>query len=237
MFFGLFWGDWTIFLLIPAMMFALWAQFRVQSTFHKYDKVLSSSNMTGAEAARRILDKNGIYDVRVERISGHLSDHFDPRTKVIRLSDSTYGSNSVAAIGVAAHEAGHAVQYATGYAPIRLRQAIVPMTRFGSALAMPLFLIGLLLVGFGAINPTVGEYMMFGGIVLFSLSTIFQLITLPVEFNASKRAILAIKNENLTTETVSGVRKVLTAAAMTYVTAMLITLANLMRFLVRSRRR
>ena len=233
MFFGLVWGDWTIFLLIPAMIFALWAQFRVQSTFHKYDKVLSSSNMTGAEAARRILDKNGIYDVRVERISGHLSDHFDPRTKVIRLSDSTYGSNSVAAIGVAAHEAGHAVQYATGYVPIRLRQAIVPMTRFGSALAMPLFLIGLLLVGFGAINPTVGEYMMFGGIVLFSLSTIFQLITLPVEFNASSRALRALEGGGvLEGRELRGARAVLSAAAMTYVAALATSLAYLLRFVL-----
>ena len=233
MFFGLFWGDWTILLLIPAMIFALWAQFKVQSTFKKYDRVMSQKNLTGADAARRILDANGLYDVKVEYVRGHLNDHYDPRSNVIRLSDATFGSVSVAAIGVAAHEAGHAVQYATGYAPIRLRQAIVPVTRFGSALAMPLFLIGLLLVGFGSIDPVIGEYMMFGGIVLFSLSTLFQLVTLPVEFNASSRAIKVLEGSGmLDSREVDGARAVLSAAAMTYVAALATSLAYLLRFIL-----
>ena len=233
MFFGLFWGDWTIFLLLPAMIFAFWAQFKVQSTFKKYDRVMSSKNMTGADAARRILDANGLYDVKVEHVRGHLNDHFDPRENVIRLSDATYSSVSVAAIGVAAHEAGHAVQHAEGYAPIRLRQAIVPVTRFGSALAMPLFLIGLLLIGFGGVDPVVGEFMMFGGILLFSLSTIFQLITLPVEFNASSRALKVLEGSGVfDKQEIGGARAVLSAAAMTYVAALATSLAYLLRFIL-----
>ena len=233
MFFGLFWGDWTILLLVPAMIFALWAQFKVQSTFKKYDRVMSTKNLTGADAARRILDANGLYDVKVEYVRGHLNDHYDPRTNVIRLSDATFGSVSVAAIGVAAHEAGHAVQHATGYAPIRLRQAIVPVTRFGSALAMPLFLIGLLLVGFGSVDSVIGEYLMFGGIVLFSLSTLFQLVTLPVEFNASSRAVKVLEGSGmLDSREVDGARAVLSAAAMTYVAALATSLAYLLRFIL-----
>ena len=233
MFFGFFWGDWTLLLLIPTMIFALWAQFRVQSTFKKYDRVISSKKLTGAEAARRILDANGLYDVQVEHVRGHLNDHFDPRTRVIRLSDATYGSASVAAIGVAAHEAGHAVQHATGYAPIRLRKAIVPVTRFGSALAMPLFLIGLLLTGFSASGGYFGEAMMLGGIVLFSLSVLFQLVTLPVEFNASARAIRVLEGSGmLDSRETSGARAVLSAAAMTYVAALATSLAYLIRFIL-----
>lgn len=233
MFFGLFWGDWTLLLLLPAMFFAIWAQFKVQSTFKKYDKVFSDKNITGADAARRILDANGLYDVKVEYVRGYLNDHFDPRTNVIRLSDATYGSVSVAAIGVAAHEAGHAVQHATDYAPIRLRQAIVPVTRFGSALAMPLFLIGLLLIGFGGADPVIGEFMMFGGIALFSLSTVFQLITLPVEFNASSRALKVLEGSGmLDSDEIGGARAVLSAAAMTYVAALATSLAYLLRFVL-----
>ena len=233
MFFGLFWGDWTILLLLPAMIFAISAQMKVQSTFKKYDRIQSARRMTGADAARRILDLNGLYHVKVEYVRGHLNDHFDPRTNVIRLSDATYGSTSVAAIGVAAHEAGHAVQHATGYAPIKLRSAIVPITQFGSRLSMPLFLIGLLLVSYGAIDPVVGEYMMFGGIVLFSLSTIFQLVTLPVEFNASRRALVTLEESGLLyNEEVAGARAVLSAAAMTYVAALATSLAYLLRFII-----
>lgn len=233
MFFGLFWGDWTILLLLPAMIFAISAQMKVQSTFKKYDRIQSTRRMTGADAARRILDLNGLYHVKVEYVRGHLNDHFDPRTNVIRLSDATYGSTSVAAIGVAAHEAGHAVQHATGYAPIKLRSAIVPITQFGSRLSMPLFLIGLLLVSYGAIDPVVGEYLMLGGIVLFSLSTIFQLVTLPVEFNASRRALVTLEESGLLyNEEVAGARAVLSAAAMTYVAALATSLAYLLRFII-----
>lgn len=233
MFFGLFWGDWTIILLMPAMIFALVAQARVQSTFKKYDRVHSQRRMTGAEVARRILDRNGLYEVKVEYVRGHLSDHYDPRANVIRLSDATYGSTSVAAIGVAAHEAGHAVQHATGYMPIKIRSAIIPVTQFGSRLAMPLFLIGLLLVGFSVLDPVIGEYLMFSGIVLFSLSTLFQLVTLPVEFNASSRALRTLEeSEILYSNEISGARAVLRAAAMTYVAALATSLAYLLRFII-----
>ncbi len=233
MFFGLFWGDWTFIVLLPAMIFALVAQAKVQSTFKKYDKIHSSRHMTGADVARRILDLNGLYHVKVEYVRGHLNDHFDPRTNVIRLSDATYGSTSVAAIGVAAHEAGHAVQHATGYAPIRLRSAIIPVTQFGSRLSMPLFLIGLLLVGFGMIDPVIGEFVMFVGIVLFSLSTLFQLVTLPVEFNASSRALRTLEESGiLQGDEVSGAKAVLSAAAMTYVAALATSLAYLLRFIL-----
>lgn len=233
MFFGLFWGDWTLILLMPAMIFAFVAQARVQSTFQKYDRVHSERKMTGADVARRILDLNGLYDVKVEYVRGHLNDHFDPRTNVIRLSDATYGSTSVAAIGVAAHEAGHAVQHATGYAPIRLRGAIIPVTQFGSRLSMPLFLIGLLITGFGMIDPAIGEILMFGGIVLFSLSTLFQLVTLPVEFNASSRALRTLEESNiLCGDEIAGAKAVLSAAAMTYVAALATSLAYLLRFIL-----
>ena len=233
MFFGLFWGDWTLILLMPAMIFAFVAQARVQSTFQKYDRVHSERRMTGADVARRILDLNGLYDVKVEYVRGHLNDHFDPRTNVIRLSDATYGSTSVAAIGVAAHEAGHAVQHATGYAPIRLRGAIIPVTQFGSRLSMPLFLIGLLITGFGMIDPAIGEILMFGGIILFSLSTLFQLVTLPVEFNASSRALRTLEESNiLYGDEIVGAKAVLSAAAMTYVAALATSLAYLLRFIL-----
>ena len=233
MFFGLFWGDWTLLLLLPAMIFALVAQARVQSTFKKYDRVHSQRRMTGADTARRILDLNGLYHVKIEYVRGHLNDHFDPRTNVIRLSDATYGSTSVAAIGVAAHEAGHAVQYATCYAPIRLRGAIIPVTQFGSRLAMPLFLIGLLLTGFSASGGSLGELLMLGGIILFSLSTLFQLVTLPVEFNASSRALRTLEESGiLQGEEISGAGAVLNAAAMTYVAALATSLAYLLRFIL-----
>ncbi len=233
MFFGFFWGDWTLILLLPAMILSFWAQFKVQSTFKKYDRITTQRHLTGADAARQILDRNGLRHVRIEYIKGHLNDHFDPRTNVIRLSDATYGSTSVAALGVAAHEAGHAVQHATGYVPIRIRSAIVPVTQFGSKLAMPLFLIGLLLIGAGAIDPIIGEYLMFGGIVLFSLSTIFQLVTLPVEFNASSRALKTLEESGiLYGNEIKGAKKVLGAAAMTYVAALATSLAYLLRFIL-----
>ncbi len=233
MFFGLFWGDWTIIVLLPAMIFAFWAQFKVQSTFKKFDKITTRSRMTGAEAARRILDSNGLYDVRVEHINGHLNDHFDPRDNVIRLSDATYGSTSVAALGVAAHEAGHAVQHATGYIPIRIRGAVIPVTRLGSMMSMPLFFIGLLVIGFAEIDPIIGEYLMFGGILFFSLSTVFQLVTLPVEFNASSRALKTLESSGmLYGEEVDGAKSVLSAAAMTYVAALATSIATLIRFIL-----
>lgn len=215
--------QWYIILVLPAILLSLWASANVNSTFKKYSSVMSYRGITGAESARRVLAANGVYDVKIERISGNLTDHFDPRTNTIRLSDSVYGSTSVAAIGVAAHEAGHAVQYATGYAPMKLRSVIIPVTNIGSNLAMPLILLGIVL---GA--PFLAEL----GILAFSFSTIFQLITVPVEFNASRRAIEAIENATTDENEVKGAKKVLKAAALTYVAALAVSLANLLRLIM-----
>ncbi len=233
MFFGLFYGDWTILVLLPAMIFAIIAQQKVKSTFEKFDKVYSARRLTGAEAARRILDRNGLYDVRIERVKGHLSDHYDPRENVIRLSDATFDSCGVAAIGVAAHEAGHAVQHAVGYFPIKVRAAIIPVTNFGSKLALPIFMIGMLLTAFAYVDLYVGSLLMVIGIGLFSLTTLFQLVTLPTEFNASSRAMAALEQSGiLYEEELKGARKVLSAAAMTYVAALATSLAYLLRFIL-----
>lgn len=232
MFFGFFWGDWTILILLPAMIFAIIAQSRVNSTFEKYSKIPSLSGLDGASAARMILDANGLYHVRVERVGGKLTDHYDPREQVIRLSESTYSNRSAAAIGVAAHEAGHAVQHAKGYFPLKLRNVIIPITNFGSKLAMPLFLIGLLLSAF-TYDPTVGGIFMFAGIVMFSFSTVFQLVTLPTEFNASSRALAALESSGrMGSEELGEAKKVLNAAAMTYVAALATSLAYLLRFIL-----
>ena len=222
--------DWTyLVLVLPCMIFALIASANVQSTFKKYSEQYSQRRITGAEAARRVLAHNGVSDVRIERVAGNLTDHYDPRTNVIRLSDSVYSSTSTAAIGVAAHEAGHAVQYAVDYAPIKLRAAIIPLTNFGSKLAMPLILAGILLTFLGSLS-TVLVYL---GIAAFALSFVFQLITLPVEFNASRRAIRAIEDAQLLTpEEQKGARKTLKAAAMTYVAAMSVALAQLLRLIM-----
>lgn len=233
MFFGFFWGDWTLIVLLPAMIFTIITQFSVKSTFDRFDKVQTVRRISGAEAARRILDRNGLYHIKVERVQGHLTDHFDPRTNVIRLSDATYDSTSVAALGVAAHEAGHAVQHATGYLPIRVRSAIIPITQFGSRLAMPIFLIGFLLTSLAYVDSYVGGIIMLFGIALFSLSAIFQLVTLPTEFNASSRALKTLEEtEILQGEELVGARRVLSAAAMTYVAALATSLAYILRFLL-----
>lgn len=188
--------DWTyLVLVLPCVIFSLWASARVNSTFKRYSGRYSLRHLTGAEAARRVLSANGISGVRVERIGGELTDHYDPRTNVIRLSDGVYDSTSVAAIGVACHEAGHAVQYTAGYAPIKLRSAIIPVTNFGSRLAMPLILLGLAFSAFAD-----GSYaLVYLGIACFGLSLVFQLVTLPVEFNASRRAMEAIETSELLT--------------------------------------
>lgn len=222
--------DWTyIVLVLPCVIFSLIASSSVNSTFKKYSQQFSRRGITGAQAAERVLRANGVYGVQITRVSGNLTDHFDPKTNVIRLSDSVYGSTSTAAIGVACHEAGHAVQYAQGYAPIKLRAAIIPVTNLGSKLAMPLILIGLLLSAF----ESVSYGFVYLGIACFGLSLVFQLITLPVEFNASHRAIRAIEDgEILTTEEQKGAKKTLTAAAMTYVAATAVALAQLLRLLV-----
>ena len=233
MLFNLFWGDWTILVMIPAMLFALIAQARVKTTFDKYECVGTARRISGAEAARRILDRNGLYHVRVERVSGRLTDHFDPRENVIRLSDATYGSTSVAALGVAAHEAGHAVQHAVGYFPIKVRTAIIPITQLGSRLSMPIFLVGFLLSGFSLVDPSTGGMIMAVGIGLFSLVAVFQLVTLPTEFNASSRALKTLEECGLLYgDEISGARRVLSAAAMTYVAALASSLASILRLVI-----
>lgn len=218
-----------IVLVLPCVLFAVFASAKVNSTFKKYSSQLSSRRITGAQAAFRVLRYNGITDVRIERISGNLTDHYDPKTNVIRLSDSVYDSTSTAAIGVACHEAGHAVQYAASYAPIHLRAAIIPITNIGSKLAMPLILIGILL---NALSD-VSMFFVYAGIACFGFSAVFQLITLPVEFNASRRAMAAISDaEILTQEEQRGARKTLSAAAMTYVAALAVSLAQLLRLIL-----
>jgi len=222
--------DWTyLVLVLPFVILSLIASHNVNSTFDKYSKIRSHRGLTGAQAAARVLQANGVANIRIERISGQLTDHFDPRTNVIRLSDNVYDSNSVAAIGVACHEAGHAVQYAVGYGPIRLRAAIIPITNIGSKLAMPLILIGLLLEFFAEVS----NIFVVLGVICFSLSVVFQFVTLPVEFNASRRAINAISDSYiLTDDELRGAKKTLTAAAMTYVAATAVALMQLLRLIM-----
>lgn len=222
--------DWTyLVLVLPFVILSLIASQNVNSTFNKYSKIRSQRGLTGAQAAARVLQANGVTNVRIERISGQLTDHFDPKTNVIRLSDNVYDSNSVAAIGVACHEAGHAVQYAVGYGPIHLRAAIIPITNIGSKLAMPLILIGLLLEFFAEIS----NIFVVLGVICFSLSVVFQFVTLPVEFNASSRAINAISDSYiLTGDELRGAKKTLTAAAMTYVAATAVALMQLLRLIM-----
>ena len=231
--------DWTyIVLVLPCIIFSLVASASVNSTFKEYESHISLRRLTGAQAAQRVLSINGVTGVRIERVNGRLTDHFDPKSNVIRLSESVYDSPSTAAIGVACHEAGHAVQYANNYFPIRIRATIIPLTNFGSKLAMPLILLGILFSAVGSFSTT----LIYLGIACFGLSLVFQLITLPVEFNASKRAMEAIKNDGiLTKEEQKGARKTLSAAAMTYVAATAVALAQLLRLIAifgnRGRRR
>ena len=218
-----------IVLVLPALFFALWAQARVNSAFNRYSRVHTGSGMTGADAARLILDRSGLQDVRIELTEGRLSDHFDPRTGVIRLSRDVYYNPSVASVGVAAHECGHAIQYAEGYFPIKLRSAIIPATQIGSQLALPLFFLGLIF----SYSP-----LMNAGILLFALVAVFQLVTLPVEFNASRRAVEILSSSGMVSgEEERGVRSVLSAAALTYVAALATALANLLRLVLIAGRR
>lgn len=219
--------DWMI--LIPCIILSYWASANVNSTFKRYSKQYSVRRLTGAEAARRVLSANGVSGVRIERVSGSLTDHYDPRTNVIRLSDDVYDNPSTAAIGVACHEAGHAVQYAVGYAPIRLRSAIIPITNFGSRLAFPLILAGILLTSLSNRFYSLVDL----GILCFSLSLVFQLVTLPVEFNASSRALKSIESCGLLNDQeMVGARKTLSAAAMTYVAATAVSLGQLLRLMM-----
>ena len=222
--------DWTYLILdLPAIILAVAAQGKVSSTFNKYSKVQSHIGITGAEAARRIMEQNGIYDVSVERVSGNLTDHYDPSRKVLRLSDNVYSSSSIAAIGVAAHETGHAIQHARNYAPLSLRSLMVPLANIGSSLAMPLILLGILF----SFSSRMGDSLITLGIILFGLSVVFTVITLPVEFNASKRAVACLDESRiLYSDEIDGVKKVLGAAAMTYVASTAVALANFIRLIV-----
>ena len=218
-----------IYIVLPCLLLAMFASAKVNSTFRRYSKQLAVSRITGCEAAQRVLRANGVTNVRIERVSGNLTDHYDPKTNVIRLSDSVYDSTSTAAIGVACHEAGHAAQYAHDYFPIKLRATIIPITNFGSRLAMPLILLGILFGAFGNFTYS----LVYVGIACFALSLVFQLITLPVEFNASRRAMQAIESTQiLTDEEQQGARKTLTAAALTYVAAVAVAAAQLLRLIM-----
>ncbi|HQF90893.1 MAG TPA: zinc metallopeptidase [Synergistaceae bacterium] len=216
--------DATLLLLIPAVILALWAQMRISSTFRRYSQVSSARGVRASEAARRLLDRFGLNHVAVERVPGSLTDHYDPRSKVLRLSDDVYGSTSIAAIGVAAHEAGHAVQDLQGYAPLRIRNAIVPVTNLGSTLAMPLFFLGIIMR-----IPALMDL----GILLFAGILVFHLVTLPVEFDASSRALRLLgETQVLGTAEIAGARRVLNAAALTYVAATVMAAVQLLRLLL-----
>lgn len=220
--------DPTYILVIIAFLLTCIASFGVNATFNKYKNVYNARGLTGAQAARMILDRNGLTNIRVERVSGNLTDHFDPSANVIRLSDSTYDSASVAAVGVAAHESGHAIQHAVGYAPIKLRNSIVPVVNISSSLSMPLFVLGLVL----SIDMLTNI-----GVMLFSAVLFFQLVTLPVEFNASRRALEILKTSNmLYDDEVKKAGKVLGAAAMTYVASVAATALQLLRLILLARR-
>lgn len=221
--------NYYLLLVVPAIIISVVAQIRVQSTYSKYSKVFAKGTKTATEVTRAILNMNGLQNVQIEAVSGNLSDHYDPRTNVIRLSDSVRGDVSVASIGVAAHEAGHAIQYAQGYAPIKLRNTVLPVANLGSRLSIPLILLGIIL----AFDPLISI-----GILLFSTVLLFQLITLPVEFNASKRAIKTLdENKILDGEELTGAKKVLSAAAMTYVAAVVVSAMQLLRLVLINRRR
>ncbi len=216
--------------MIPGLLVVLWAQWKMKSTFKKYENVRTMQGLTGAQAARRILDLNGLQHVQVTRVSGRLTDHFDPRTNVVSLSEAIYDAPTIGAVGVAAHECGHAVQHSVGYFPIQIRTAIVPLANLGSRLSIPLIFVGFLLNVLGLV---------YVGIALFALAVLFQLVTLPVELDASRRAIKTLNETGMVTQEEStGVRKVLTAAAMTYLAALLSSLLQLLYYVsIASRRR
>ena len=222
--FGFFYFDWTLLIVLPAMIFALWAQFMVSSTFEKYSSVITRSGKTAAEAARVMLNANGLHSVQIKKVRGHLSDHYNPKDRTLYLSESVHDSRSAAAVGVACHEAGHAIQHGESYSFLMVRMKMVPVCNLGSGLSMPLFLIGLLLAN---------DVFMLAGIAAFSLATLFQLITLPVEFNASRRALEGMRDCGIFYgDEIKGARRVLTAAAMTYVAALATSLMSLLRLIV-----
>lgn len=219
--FGFYFWDSTMLILIPALLFALYWQFKVKSTYRKY-QVPNRRALTGAQAAEQLLRSAGINDVRIEGIAGEMTDHYDPKAKVIRLSQGVYGSTTISAVGIACHEAGHAVQHAGGYVPLKLRNTIIPVCNIGSALGVPLAFVGLIFDF---------SFLIYIGIGLYALIALFQLLTLPVEVNASRRALAVIEEHGLLSEEeYPGAKKVLTAAAMTYLAALISSLASLLRF-------
>lgn len=228
--FGFYIDSYYLILVVPALLIAAWAQWNVSSAFRKYSRVGNVRGYTGYQVARMILDANGLYHVQIERVAGSLTDHFDPTKSVVRLSDTVYHSTSVAAIGVAAHECGHAVQHNTGYFPIRVRSAIVPLTRIGSTLAFPIAILGLC---FGS------SMLVTVGILLFTIVVAFQLVTLPVEFNASSRALRTLSEDHILEPGAEydGAKRMLRAAALTYVAAMITALAQLVRLILLANRR
>lgn len=229
--YGYYYGfDYTYVLVLIGAVLCMWASYRVNSVYNKYSHIRSASGMTGAEVAQRILDRNGVRDVRVEHVSGNLTDHYDPRTQTVNLSDAVYGSTSVAALGVAAHECGHVMQHESGYMPLKIRTALVPAANLGSQIGLPLVIIGLI---FGLSNSFIAI-----GIWIFALAVLFQIVTLPVEFNASHRALVMLEEYGiLGTDEVESSRKVLGAAAMTYVAAAASAVLQLLRLIMLGRRR
>ncbi|MFO7823575.1 MAG: zinc metallopeptidase [Cyclobacterium sp.] len=220
----MFFYDPTIIILIPALLIAMYAQYKVKNTFKKYSEVLSNSNKTAAEIAQDLLFKNDINDINVKKIKGNLNDHYDPKNKVLNLSEGIYGSKSVAAIGIAAHEAGHAIQDARGYTPLKIRAKIVPAASIGSSWGLPLAIVGFFLQS---------QTMIALGFIMFLGALIFHLITLPVEFDASNKALTLLKRNNiLNNDELKGAKKVLRAAAFTYVSATLIAIVNLVRIVL-----
>lgn len=225
----MFYWDWTMILVIPGLLLGLWAQMRVSSAFKKYSAVHARNGMSADEVARSMLNQAGCGEVSIRSVSGNLTDHYDPRNNTLRLSDGVYGSTSVAAIGVAAHECGHAMQQHEGYAPLKLRSALVPVVNLGSNLYFPIFLLGLLFSW---------EPLIYVGIACFALTLVFSLVTLPVEFNASGRALRVLEQQGyLSSEEMDGARAVLSAAAMTYVAAAISSLLQLVRLLIIARNR
>lgn len=232
MYYPMFYFDPTYMLVIVGVIICLLASAKMRSTFQKYARVRNHSGMTGREVAEEVLRRAGIYDVRVERVAGNLTDHYDPRTKVLRLSDATYGSNSIAAVGVAAHECGHAIQHAQGYVPLKIRGSLVPVANLGSTLAWPLILLGLLFTGESSVM------FLNLGVLAFSLAVLFQIVTLPVEFNASNRAIRILGSSGIMyPEEVKDTKKVLSAAALTYVAGAAAAILQLLRIVLLTGRR
>jgi len=224
----LYYDYYYLIFVVPALLFAVAMQVKVKSAYSGFSKVRNSKGLTGEQAAMRVLYHYGINDVRVESIVGKLSDHYDPRDKVIRLSEGVYGSDSVAAVGIACHEAGHAAQHAENYAPIKVRNAILPVCNIGSRIGLPMAILGY----FMGLEPLISI-----GLILYALIAVFQLVTLPVEFNASKRAVEVMEQDGmLYDDELYGAKKVLSAAALTYVAALAVTLANLLRFILRLNR-